>query len=560
MRKSTGCALLAIFFIGLFLRLLPLYGHLYWGADTGEYYFLTKDLVANGSITLPYEGWGFTYPYFPGMIFLNAAVGFTNLSFLLTVSLVAVFLASLSVFPIFLLGRTLFHEDSASLIAAGITAVSMPVVYITSHAVPGAVGDLLFVTCLLLFIKAHFNPKMYYLLYPVSVALIITHHLSTYFLIIALVASVFFQEFISKKSEPRSLRLSVVFLVFLVAASLLYWVGYAEPFRDVILSKLFGTWWPVVVILALAFPVIFAIVKLRRRVEWRFPLRYPNLKSRIGFLLAGIVTIYAIMLMNVYIGIPGTSITPSDWALVYFTPLLIVLAFGVAGRSFTDFSRRGFDVTSWFVVIATSLVFATMFANEVLLPYRHMQYMMPSSALLVGIGVSRMSGFVGADTKKKRVVAGSVITAGLVLLAATSHPQKDLMDRLSEGIEAEQISSAYFCRLYVHDLVASDHLASAIIFGFGDTNATWDTARETLLAASFNDARAEMEEVNSPSGRKRVDFVAIDRDLEAGAMLFPWDPAPKPTEAAIEKFDGSPYMKLYDNGYSRLYYVNWGLA
>ena len=560
MRKSTGFALLSIFLIGLFLRLLPLYGHLYWGADTGEYYFLTKDLVANGSIALPYDGWGFTYPYFPGMIFLNAAVGFTNLSFLLTVSLVAVCLASLSVFPVFLLGRTLFHEDSASLIAAGVMAVSMPMVYMTSHAVPGSVGDLLFVTCLLLFIKAHFNPKMYYLLYPISLGLIITHHLSTYFLIIALIASVFFRELISKKSDQNSLRLSMMYLIFLVAASLLHWVAYADPFRDVILSKMFGTWWPVVAILALALPVMYALVKLRRKMKWHVRLRYPDLNSRFGFLLAGLVAVYVIIAVNIYVGVPGTTITPSDWAFVYFTPLLVVLAFGVVGRPFTDFSKRGSDVTSWFVVIAASLVFAALFANEVLLPYRHMQYMMPPSALLVGIGISRMSGMIGVDTKKKRIVAGTVITCALVLLAATSHPQKDLMDRMNEGIDAEQISSAYFCRLYVDGLVASDHLASAVIFGFGDTNATWDTARDSLLADSFDDAREEMEDVNSPSGRKRVDFVAIDKDLEAGAMLFPWDPAPRPSEAAINKFEDSPYMKLYDNGYSRLYYVNWGLA
>lgn len=560
MRKSTGFALLSIFLIGLFLRLLPLYGHLYWGADTGEYYFLTKDLVANGSITLPYDGWGFTYPFFPGMIMLNAVIGFTNLSFLLTVSLVAVVLASFSVFPIFLLGRTFFHEDSASLIAAGIIAVSMPMVYTTSHPIPGAVGDLLFVTCLLLFVKSHFNPKMYYLLYPVSLGLIITHHLSTYFLIIVLIASVFFQEFISKKSDRRSLRLSIVFLAFLLTASFLYWAAYAEPFRDVILSKVLGAWWLVATLFALAFPVLYGIVKLRRKMQWRFRLRYPDLRHRLGFFLIGIIAVYIIMAVNVFVGVPGTTITPSDWAFVYFTPLLIMFAFGIAGRGFTDFSKRGFDVTSWFIAVAASLVVATFIANEVLLPYRHMQYMMPSAALLIGVGISRMSGLLGATQKKKGLVAGALITTILVMLAATSHPQKDLMDRLGEGIDAKQVSSAQFCRLYVEDLVASDHLASGVIFGFGETDATWDTARDTLLADSFDEASEEMREVNSPSGKKQVDYVAIDKDLEAGAMLFPWDPALRPSEAAIEKFDDSPYMKLYDNGYSRLYYVNWGLA
>ncbi len=559
MRKSTGFALLSIFLIGFFLRLFPLYGHLYWGADFGEYFFLTKDLVENGSITLPYHGWGFTYPYFPGMIILNAILGFTDVSLPLAASLVSVFFASLSIFPVFLMSRTLFHEDTASLIAAGVIAVSMPMVYTTSHAIPGAIGDLLFVSCLLLFLRAHYNPKMYYLLYPTSVALIITHHLSTYFLIIALVGAVFIQEFISKKSDRKNLNLSIAFLTFLVIASFAYWVTYAEPFRDVVLSKTLGAWWLVVAALILTIPILFALVKVRRGIKWQYRPKYPSLRSRYGFLLIGLITVYFILAVNIYVSVPGTTITPPDWGFVYFTPLLIALAFGIVGRGFADFSKRGYDPTSWFVAIAASLVLATFLASEMLLPYRHMQYMMPPSALMIGLGISRMSGFLGATDKKGRLVAGAFVIALLVSLAATSHPQRDILDRMSEGIEAELISNAHFSRIYVDGLVATDHVTSTAIFGFGNANATWDTAHDTLLADSFEEARGEMLELKSPSGRKRVDFIVIDKDMEAGVMLFPWNPAPMPSVEAIEKFDYSPYMKLFDNGYSRLYYVNWGL-
>ncbi|UCD91634.1 MAG: hypothetical protein JSV43_05120, partial [Methanobacteriota archaeon] len=80
MRKSTGFALLSIFLVAIFLRLLPLSRHLFWGADFGEYYFLTNDLVSSGNLTLPYFGWGFTYPYFPGMFILGGILGFTSAS------------------------------------------------------------------------------------------------------------------------------------------------------------------------------------------------------------------------------------------------------------------------------------------------------------------------------------------------------------------------------------------------------------------------------------------------------------------------------------------------
>lgn len=560
MRKSTGFALLSIFLTGLFLRLLPLFGSLYWGGDFGEYFYLTKDLVENGSITLPYHGWGFTYPYFPGMIILNGVVGFADVSLPLVVSLVAVVLASMSVFPVFLIGRTIFHEDSTSLIAAGVIAVSMPMVYTTSHANPGSVGDLLFVTCLLLFVKAQSNSRMYFLLYPASLALIMTHHLSTYFLIIALIGAVFMLELVSKKSGTRGLRLSVLFLFFLVGAAFLYWATYAIPFRDVIMSKVLGSWILVLGAFALAILVLHSTVKLRRRMKWSYRPKYPGLANRVGSLSVGLIAVYFIMAVNVYIQVPGTTITPSDWAFVYFTPLLLAFAFGIAGRGFADFSRRGFYLASWFLAIAASLILASFFASDVIIPYRHLQYMMPASALLIGLGMSRMAGLLGATDKKKRVVAGVLITTLLVMMAASSHPKKDLLDRLDESVDARIVSNAHYSSMYVDGLVASDHMASAILFGFGGVNATWDTAHDTLLARTFTEAEDEMLEVESPSGTKRVDYVAFDRDMEAGVMLFPWNPAPLPSSEAIDKFNYAPYMKLFDNGHSRLYYVNWGLS
>ncbi|MEE9223964.1 MAG: glycosyltransferase family 39 protein [Thermoplasmata archaeon] len=560
MRKSTGFALLSIFITGLVLRLLPLLGNLYWGGDFGEYFFITRGLVENGSISLSYDGWGFTYPYFPGSIFLNGVVGFTIVSLPMAVSLTSVILASLSVFPVFMIARTLFHEDSTSLIAASVIAVSMPVVFTTSHASPGAVGDLLFATGLLLLVKAQFNPKMYYLLFPVSIALIMTHHLTTYFLIIAVLGSVFIRELISKKSDVKALRLSIIYLIFLIGSAFLYWATYAIPFRDVVMSKVLGSWVVVLGVFLIGVIGLYAIVQLRRKSEWSYRPRYPGLANRAVSLLVGLVIIYFIMSVNIYVQIPGTTITPSDWAFVFFTPLMVMFAFGAAGRGFSDYTKRGLDPTSWFITITASLFLASVFASDVIIPYRHLQYMMPASAVLVGLGLSRMAGLMGATNKKRKVVAGALITTLFVMLAFSAHPQKDLLDRLDEGVPAKLVSNAFFAGLYIDGLVASDHMASTTLFGFGGVNATWDTAHDTLLAGSFNEARAEMEGVESPSGRKRVDYVAHHRDMEKGVMLYPWNPAPVPSAEVVNKFNQAPFMKLFDNGYSKLYYVNWGLA
>lgn len=559
MRKSTGFALLSIFLIAIFLRFLPLTRHLFWGADFGEYYYLTNDLIANGHLSLPYFGWGFTYPYFPGMFFLTGIVGFTSAPISLSVALLPAFLAAFTIFPIFLMGRELYHEDAPGLIAAGIAAVAMPAVYVTSHAIPGSIGELLFVFCILLFWKAHTHPKAYYLLYPASLALIVMHHLSAYFLIIVLVAIVFLREVMSRKSDVKNLRLSVIFLAFLVFMNFLYWIAYATPFRDVILSKVYLGWWGVILGFVLLVAILFGIIKLRRRFDWGYRPEYPAVKDRLGLLTIGFATVYTILAVIVLFAVPGTSVALDASAIYYFTPLIIPFAVAVAGRRFSDFSRKGIDLTSWTVIVFCSLIFGTLFASDVIVPYRHLQYVVAPIALLAGFGITRLSGFLGVEKKRGKLVVGALVAVLVVSLALTSYPPRNIMAGQEEGIEPELVSCAQYTGLYAEGLVVSDHRASSIIFGFGGRNATWDTAPDSLLANSFEEATSEMQNVSSPSGQKRADYVVLDEDMEKGAMILPWDPAHVMSREAIEKFEKAPYMKFFDNGYSRLYYVNWGL-
>src|SRR2546428_11916383 len=72
MRKSTASSLLAILALALALRLSPLTRFVYFGSDVGEYFRISSELAGTGHVTLPYTGWGVTYPYFPGMFFLVA--------------------------------------------------------------------------------------------------------------------------------------------------------------------------------------------------------------------------------------------------------------------------------------------------------------------------------------------------------------------------------------------------------------------------------------------------------------------------------------------------------
>src|SRR2546428_12235515 len=72
MRKSTALGLAAIALGSISVRLSPLWSFVYWGSDTGEYFSILRTLGRTGHVSTPYYGWGITYPYFPGMFFVQA--------------------------------------------------------------------------------------------------------------------------------------------------------------------------------------------------------------------------------------------------------------------------------------------------------------------------------------------------------------------------------------------------------------------------------------------------------------------------------------------------------
>ncbi len=104
-------------------------------------------------------------------------------------------------------------------------------------------------------------------------------------------------------------------------------------------------------------------------------------------------------------------------------------------------------------------------------------------------------------------------------------------------------------------LVVSDHHGSSTVFGFGGINATWDRTRTPFTDPVWDPA--DFLGIESPSGVKNGTYVWIDRDMEAGVRLTPWETAAPMDPAVIAKFDKAPFIKVFDNGYARLYWIGW---
>ncbi len=532
------------------MRLFPLTQYTIWGSDSGEYYYITTQLNSDGYVDTDYDGWGFGYPYFPGMFYLVGGVHLlTGIDILWALILVIPVVASLSVFLVFFLGKLLFKSDGAGLLASTFVAVAMPHVFATSHPMPGSLGDVLFLSSILLLFLSFKNNKFIPFAILSALALIITHHLSSFFLFIAIFGGLFIVELL-RQEEKKDTRFYWIFLVFFLTILILYWTIFAPPFTERVVSSAFDL--PLWVVFSIGYVglfLAFVLIKLRRRINWAYKPKFPKAhKQLILFLLLLFILIFVLFFMA-FIKIPGTDIELSLGVALLFTPLVVFLAFTSVGSGYLRFFRGGMAVYGWIIALVLSLFMAIITSNRVLLTYRHPQYLMPPLALVIGLGMVMMFNNLSEDNKsyKKILVVGLMgVLLGLTTLSA--YPSKEVMGGFQEGTSQEDMQAVFWARESLNKgaTVATDHRMSSMLFGFASLNATWDEADKTLHASSYEECRDEIERISIPSGEKPIDHVLLDNDIKSGVALLQWENAEPMSLEAKKKFEIWPFIKLYE--------------
>lgn len=559
MRRSTGLALAAIVVVAIAIRLSPLLTSLYWGSDFGEYFGILRFLSLRGGMPTHYLGWGTTYPWFPGMFFAQEALlGIGGLDLPTVLSLLVPVLGGLAVLPIFLISEEILHDDRVALFVAAFVAGVMPHVYPTSHTAPATVGDLLAFTTLLLFLRLRTDSRAGLPLVLVTGALVMTHHLSTYFLILMVLGGIVLRGLLRPMTWDEGTRRETAYAAFLLATTFAYWFGYATPFRDNILIDVnVQPWW----ILFVAFGALLALVALviagRRRVAWRYRPRYPSLRYSLAMFGLALAFVIGLAAGTVLGAIPGTSVSLPPIVLLDFAPLLVLLAFSSAGRKFFDFLRAGAATPAWFLALAASALAGSVVATRVLIPYRHVEYLVVPVAILAGAGFFRLLDLASPSRLRRTaaVLAGCGLLAGNFVVAI---PPPSFVAGWNEGTAPAAMDGVFWAHGRLDGLVAADHMASTNLFGFSGVNATWDTTVAPFFATGFADARPGLVGVPSPSGVRDVTYVWLDAVETQGVELRVWQPAVPMPPAAIAKFSESPFVKVYDDGYAQVYWIAWG--
>lgn len=559
MKKSGALALAAIVIGAVGLRWAPLLSFVYWGADIGEYFAILRDLAATGRVSFDYDGWGVTYPYFPGLFFVQGAVvALAPVDVTTVLNLLAPALGGLAVLPVFLLATMLTRRTSIGLLAAAFVATVMPHAYSTSHAAPSTLGDLLAFAGLLVFLRIPQDRRAILPALAISAALVITHHLATYFLILMVLLGMVVRGLLRPALAAKGGTRQAGTLAALLGMTFAFWFGYATTFRDGILRDVnVNPWW----IIPASFPVLLAalvgLVRLRRRVPWRYRPRYPDLRHLAVVYGLAILFLFGLMGYGIVTAVPGTAIPLPPIVLAYFAPLTLAIAFAAAGRKFFDFHRGGHAPTGWLAALVLSTAFGAVAAPHVIIPFRHTEYLMVPLALFAGAGIAGLVDLRGT-VSRGRAAAGALAGLLVVANAATAFPPPSIIVGWQEGARPAALDAAYWLRGHAAGLVAADHRASSLAFGFGGADATWDATRSPFLADSFAEGRHGFLEVRAPSGAADVAYVWVDRDIEAGVQLFPWEPAVPMSEASKGKFSDAPFVKVFDNGFARLYWIAWG--
>ena len=607
-------ALISIIFTAIILRLIKLYEFSIWGSDSGEHYFLLNQLITTGRIELQYNGWGLAYPYFQGMHLLSS--GFSKISGISSYSslvFVTPIIAGLSVLLIFCIAHRVFRDPRVALVAAGFVAVVLPHVYSTSHPMPGSLGSFLLLACIFLLLKSYDNSKFLIILMLTSIAIVITHHMSTYFLIISLISIISIRELLQTPKDENRTRIDFGFLIFVTTIALLYWTQYAIPFRDDILTK--GLPIPVWTIFPLAylmFGVFYVIIQFRRNRSWRYKPKFYSVKNLLIRVVLLIISGILIMVITSFTGVPGTNMSFDIIGVLFFVPIIVYFSFMAAAPIICAYYNDGLFIFAWLIAICVSVIFSSITNSQELLVYRHIPYAFEAMAILTGVGMVKIFDLLTnkKDTKfivsennialipelvhninpdqmksknknkisrnkkedfpyysinntqkhvpwRYRLAAAGFVIILLAICGIFSYPPLNVVSGFEEGTTEPELEVCIWAQVNLEEdsTVASDHRMSSMMFGFGETNSSWEYAPQTLHGHSISELRDEVLETSVPAGKKRLDYVLITDTISKGVALKQWEPAEPMSKEALDKFETKYFIKIFDNGEAKLYRI-----
>jgi len=550
MKRSNVLSILGLFVFSLLLRTIPFFDFVYWGTDCGEYFYYTQRWIGTGQAYTAIDGWGNAYPFFPGMYTFSGGLHLTTtIPLQITTVLFPAVLSSLTIIFIFVLVHSITKKVKGSLVSAFFLSILAPFVYNYSQPKPETVGFFLMVLLLIMVIRFKpYNKKILYLMIPTSFALVITHHLTSYFFALFLFGGIFTSMIVRRKTRETD-KLRLYFFVFFISLTLFYWMIFAPPFREDRLLNALGT--PSYSILAAPFVFIaltLLLKKLRDRSDFRLSIQFEkeNARSILLLSLPPVAIGVALLLYSSFFNVPGTAITLGASALLYI-PLISFAVFIVPSRVPIRIYRDGLQVWGWLLFTLLSFAAGVITGSSSLLPMRQVVFMMLPVSILLGIGITESFKLLNPISDRKKTIA---ILSILILLFAWNlpfiYPSQEMMDGYQEGSDTADIETGYWLK-GTDKKVATDHRLSATVFALSNKNLTWTEGSDIYFSTDPDQAYTEAEDMN-------ITYIMWDSVMEEGVMTTAQETAPPVDDELINEYGRSNFL-VYDNGDNVIFFL-----
>ncbi len=534
MKKSGWFALLSIIAFSFLIRTIPLYEYTLWGMDFGDYFYYTSRWVETGGAYLSIDGWGQAYPFFPGMFILGG--GFHLLSgvdLLRSTMFVPVVVSALSPLFVFMIVHRVMDDWRPAIFSAFFFTSLPPIIYGYSHPRPETLGFFLMLLILSLNITSLERHRKTIL--PIIIALcslIITHHLSTYFLILFFIGGVSVSKLWRTKEWVVDTIRTRLLLVFMIS-TFLYWIFYSTPFGENRIEGALGFPSYTIVFAPFIFLIFLEFLTIvRRKIDITIPINFhkQDIKSFLTWVILAILVLIPIIIYITIGTIPAMEIEIGSTVLIYL-PMVFLGLFALSSRKIIKAVKEGPTLIGWLVFVIISIFIGVISGSRSLLPLRHFTFFLLVASLFIGIGIFHfeVTVFNPKSKKRKTLALGMVVIILVAFLIPLSYPSQERAGGFIEGVESEDMEAAFWTRHSITGRVAADHRISGALFSVSNEEVTWRDGYEMYFSDEFSEAIEDMQENN-------VSYIMWDEEMKKGTIIeLGQNPQPL-TQSLIESY------------------------
>jgi hypothetical protein len=500
----------------------------------------------------------------------------------------------LSVLIFYFVAKEISQNKKISILASLFFAVLPFHVYQTSHAAPLTVGHFFLMLSMYFFLRFRKDNRFIIPLLISTMLLIMSHHLTTFFYLISIIFIVFLEN-IAQDNWTKSVKNDVMYINITSIFMFLYWGIIAKTVYDSFMSSGFriaGFRLQSLMIIALFFIIIFLVFylakkirklcllsknllkklkeKIRKILKFKIKNKDSEIKKFRKKFLFFILIIDGLIVFFTVFEVPWLSFKFTPFFDLVAQPFIISACIGLTAFRYTFKQKNGYFIGGWIFAVFISLIFALITNNHILLPHRHIEYMMaPLSFFIVyGLGgifsdpghialLSKLrenKDIIVKKTKisqKKRIAHLITVFIIVISLASTTYVSHESLGVAVENITAEDVAVIDWISENLNrntTIIASDHRLEVLAESEGFN--TTDSKTSSLWTAKTSDEYiAELAGIGK--NYSRITHIIIDNHMKNNIVhvsrLVFFKMTNETNNESYIKFQNLPFRQIYIN-------------